>query len=90
VPKIRFDGHEVEAVEGRDILSQLLAHDIPINHVCMSGNCRTCCVTVISGNEHLEPLDEVELYHFPDGEGGKRLACQAISRATGDVVITQK
>jgi ferredoxin len=87
--ELRFGKIIVEAEPGRDVLGALLDGEAPIAYICMAGSCGTCRVRVISGQEHLEPLTEAEKFHCPKSTGEDRLACQAVCRGTGNVVIEQ-
>ncbi len=86
---ICFGEYRIEAEADCDVLNLLIRNRVPIDYLCMSGTCRTCRIEVVSGGEHLEPITELELSHFPDSTGEIRLACQTIMRATGDVFIKQ-
>jgi ferredoxin-NAD(P)+ reductase (naphthalene dioxygenase ferredoxin-specific) len=88
-PAIVYRGQRVPAVAGRDVLSLLLDHDLPIQYLCMAGSCGTCRVQVCAGGGHLEPMGDAERAMLPDSDGGDRLACQAIVIGDGDVVIAQ-
>jgi len=90
-PTLRFRDICIPQKAGEDVLSQLLlagAH-IQIQYLCMGGTCGTCRVQVLSGQEHLEPVVPGERHFFPDTTGEVRLACQAICKGTGDVVVDQ-
>lgn len=87
---VRCDGHEVEAVVGRDLLGLMLDAGVPMRYICMAGSCGTCRVRVLSGGEHLLPMNRSEQLHQPTSTGEVRLACQAVVLGTGDVVITQE
>ena len=87
-PAILYRGKRYPIKVGEDILSQLLIAGADIQYLCMGGSCGTCRVSVISGSEHVDPIDPGERYHIADG-GTDRLACQMICRGTGDVEITQ-
>lgn len=73
--------------KGGDLLGQLLNHGCAVTYVCMSGSCGTCKVTVKSGMEHLSAKAGMENRHVC--KDGERLACQAVCRGTGDVVVEQ-
>lgn len=86
-PLIRFKEHAVPAVAGRLLLDQLLDHNIPVMYLCMGGSCRMCRMQVVAGAEHLEPKKELESRHILGAD--ERLACQAVTRGSGDVVLDQ-
>ena len=68
---IRFDGMDVPAQPGRDLLGTLLDARAKIEYLCMAGTCRTCRVRVISGGEDSNPYD---LNLFVDFRSSKRQA----------------
>ena len=74
---------------GEDVLSQLLLAGAPIQYLCMGGSCGTCRVRVLRGQEHLSKVAPGERHWFPDTTGELRLACQAMCKGTGDVVVDQ-
>ncbi len=86
---VRCNGHAVEAPIGRDLLGLLLDAEVPMRYICMSGSCGTCRVRVLSGQEHLLPMNRTEQMLFPESRGEIRLACQAVVLGTGDVEVTQ-
>ncbi len=73
--------------KGADLLGQLLNHGSTVTYICMSGSCGTCKVTVKLGMEHLSAKAGMENMH--GCKDGERLACQAVCRGTGDVVVEQ-
>ncbi len=87
-PRVWFDDVSAPAEPGRDVLSVLLDAGAPIGYLCMAGSCGTCRVKVRPGADHLEPPDPAEARMLRGGPG-ERLACQAILRGTGDVVVDQ-
>jgi ferredoxin len=61
----------------------------PVAFSCRSANCGTCRVEVLSGTELLDPPGEDERDELARlGDGGLRLACQAVIRGgEGRVVL---
>jgi 2Fe-2S ferredoxin len=79
-----------EAEPGDTILEAALKNGVPLAHDC-GGNCActTCHVRVVSGTEHLSPMEEVEddrLSTAPQREKESRLACQALLKC-GPVTV---
>ncbi len=85
--KIIFKDQSIEQQKGRDLLGQLLDAGTDVQYICMSGSCGTCKVTVTAGMEHLTAKAGMENMH--GCRDGERLACQAVCRGTGDIVISQ-
>jgi 2Fe-2S ferredoxin len=79
--------------EPGSILDVALAHGISLDHACGGVcACSTCHVHVRSGAEHLTPIDESTrendmLDQARDLTLESRLACQAVLKGTGDVVV---
>ena len=75
------------------ILDVALAHGIPIDHACGGVcACSTCHIHVVSGAEHLTPMDDAccesdMLDLARDVTLASRLACQAVLLGTGDVSV---
>ncbi|MBA3697251.1 MAG: (2Fe-2S)-binding protein [Planctomycetes bacterium] len=88
-PTLRFRDVCIPQKAGEDVLSQLLLAGAPIQYLCMGGTCGTCRVRVLRGQEHLNEVAPGERHWFPDTTGEVRLACQAICKGTGDVVVEQ-
>lgn len=86
---IRFRTTAIPAAAGQDLLTQLLDAGVEVSYLCMAGSCGTCAVRVLAGGEHLEPITATERLRLRSGDGTRRLACQAVCRASGDVVIDQ-
>lgn len=84
--KLTFNGTTIPQQKGADLLGQLLTVGADIQYICMSGSCGTCKVRVTAGNENLTAAGGMETMHCKPGE---RLACQAVCRDTGDIVIEQ-
>ena len=84
---ILYNGQTYAQQQGVDLLGQLLNQGADVQYICMSGSCRTCKVMVEAGAEHLSALTNLE--SRLDCKPVERLACQAICRGTGDIVITQ-
>lgn len=85
---ITYNGTVIPQKKGADLLGQILNAGGDVQYICMSGSCGTCRVTVTAGMEHLTAKAGMENMHGckPD----ERLACQAICRDTGDIVVEQK
>lgn len=81
------NGTAFEQKKGSDLLGQLLNHGCDPQYICMSGSCGTCKVTIKSGMEHLSAKAGMENMH--GCKDGERLACQAVCRGTGDIVVVQ-
>jgi ferredoxin len=88
-PQLRFNEICTPVKAGEDVLSQLLMAGANMRYLCMGGSCGTCRVRVLRGQEHLEPVAPGERYWFPETTGDIRLACQAVCKGTGDVVVDQ-
>ena len=84
---IIYKNQTIEQQKGRDLLGQLLDAGTDVQYICMSGSCGTCKVTVTVGMEHLTAKAGMENMH--GCREGERLACQAMCRGTGDIVISQ-
>lgn len=84
--KITYKDQAIEQQKGRDLLGQLLDAGTDVQYICMSGACGTCKVTVTAGMEHLTAKAGMENMH--GCRDGERLACQAMCRGTGDIVIS--
>jgi adenylate cyclase len=89
---IDFKGEKVvPVIEGQTILQASLAAGIPHYHACGGkGQCTTCRILVLEGEELLTPLTNFEraiksVKHFPDNV---RLACQ--SHVTGEGLKVQR
>ena len=52
-----------------------------------NGDCALCTITILKGNEHISPMEEVEAAILKQLQrpAGCRLSCQA--RVTGDMVV---
>jgi ferredoxin, 2Fe-2S len=89
MPKITFrnEGKSFEVEPGISVLDAALRHNVEIYHTC-GGNCScsTCRVLVISGAEHLSPMQkcEAEILASFDLKAPHRLGCQAL--VFGDTV----
>lgn len=81
------NGTAFDQKKGSDLLGQLLNNGCDVQYICMSGSCGTCKVAVKSGMEHLSGKAGMENMH--GCKEGERLACQAVCRGTGDIVIEQ-
>jgi ferredoxin len=88
-PTLRFRDICIPQKAGEDVLSQLLIAGANIQYLCMGGSCGTCRIRVLSGQENLDPVAPGELHWFPETTGEIRLACQAMCKGTGDVVVDQ-
>jgi 2Fe-2S ferredoxin len=86
LPTIEFLGNgfgmtkTIEAPEGGALVDLCDEHFAPIPFSCRSASCGTCHVAVLAGLEHFAPADplEQELLDLLGGDGGSRLACQAV------------
>jgi ferredoxin len=87
MPLIRYNGQAIEQRKGGDLLGQILNAGCDIQYVCMSGSCGMCRVRVPQGMEHLTSKSGMEGMH--GCKEGERLACQAVCKGTGDVVVEQ-
>jgi 2Fe-2S ferredoxin len=81
-PEVCPNGAEFEAVAGKNICTQLLEHNIEIEHACdMACACTTCHVIVRKGFNSLNDMDELE-EDLLDRAWGltsiSRLSCQAV------------
>lgn len=90
MPKLVFKGgREITASKGASILDSALENGVGIYHTC-GGNasCSTCRIRVISGGEHLTPIEaaEAEVLDAFDLKQPHRLSCQAVLRG-GDVEV---
>lgn len=90
--RVDFKGEKVVPVEqGQTILAASLAAGIPHYHACGGkGQCTTCRILVLEGEEHLSKLTSFErtirsVRKFPDNV---RLACQ--TQVTGEGVKVQR
>jgi ferredoxin len=88
-PQLCFGEVSTPVKAGEDVLSQLLMAGANIQYLCMGGTCGTCRVRVLFGQEHLEPVVPGERHWFPETTGEIRLACQAVCKGTGNVVVDQ-
>ena len=87
MPTLTFRDTVIDATPGRDVLGQLLDADAGVDYLCMAGSCGVCRVRVEAGEAHLEPMTSAEIHHaLPPGS---RLACQACTRGTGAVTVSQ-
>ena len=80
----------IEADRGDTILETAIIHDVPLHHACGGFcACTTCHVKVLSGAEHLSPMDEEERDRLDSTADevapNSRLGCQA--RIMGDCVV---
>lgn len=96
MPKIRLEDKdvEIEAEEGKDVLTALLENDIQWMHACGGFcNCTTCAIRVIEGSENLSEMEDDEANTLRRFEGEEvlenpvRLSCQA--KLKGDITIEE-
>ena len=87
MPTITYKDQTFDQKKGRDLLGQLLDAGTDVQYICMSGSCGTCKVKVLSGMEHLTAKAGMENMH--GCAANERLACQAVCRGTGDIVVDQ-
>ncbi len=91
MPKITFlnTNQVIDAKANETILDAALAHDVPIQHACGGFcACTTCHIKVVSGQDQLAPIEEMEEERIASVDGlepRSRLACQA--RVLGDVTV---
>src|ERR1043165_3100620 len=83
-------GQTITADVGSTLLDAALDNDIDLPHEC-GGNCSctTCHVTILSGGNHLSPIEEPEAYRLQFAEDRtpeSRLACQALLQG-GPIIV---
>jgi ferredoxin len=88
-PTLRYGDLCIPQKAGEDVLSQLLLAGAKIQYLCMGGSCGTCRIRVLSGQENLDAVAPGERHWFPDTTGELRLACQAICKGVGEIVVDQ-
>ncbi|MBL8359627.1 MAG: 2Fe-2S iron-sulfur cluster binding domain-containing protein [Rubrivivax sp.] len=78
-PALCPDGLEFDARAGRELVDELLAHGVAIEHACEKvGACATCHVHVRDGAQGLAPPDDDEEDQLGDAWGldaQSRLSC---------------
>jgi ferredoxin len=89
MPKITLDnGPSFEVAAGSDWQHVVACHpSLPIKFGCRQGNCGSCRIMIVEGQENLTKIgpqerETLKLRHLPEG---CRLACQCA--INGDVVI---
>ncbi|KAA9017052.1 2Fe-2S iron-sulfur cluster-binding protein [Niallia endozanthoxylica] len=70
---------KVEVIKGQSLLDAALEQNMPLNYSCKKGTCGKCKVSVINGEQYLQPVNNLEekKLHLSI-KNGHRLACQAI------------
>ncbi len=90
MPKVTFSklNRTVEVIKGASILEAAVQNNIPLFHTC-GGNCScsTCRVIVLSGDDHLTKMEEMEkeILDSFDLKAPHRLGCQSL--VLGDVTV---
>jgi ferredoxin len=82
--KIILNDQEVEVEDNEPIVDAIEELGVPIG--CSNGVCGTCEVEVLSGMEHLNPVNEEE--EDLGMEGNRRLGCQLCVKDGGTVTMT--
>ncbi len=81
-------GKTIQASSAVSVLNNLLREGVQISHTCGGkARCGTCRYKVISGEEKISPLTEIEKRKLADlgNPEATRLGCQ--SYASGDIAI---
>jgi len=91
VPKITFLPAEVivECADGDTVFDIGRRNDIPIDTSCVGqGTCGRCRVKIITGEQHLPPVNDVETKHLGNVYfiTKVRLSCQAVV-CGGDITV---
>ncbi len=83
---------QVDSIIGQSILDIALKNDIDWGFSCTRGTCARCRCIVELGHEHLAESTDEEWDRLDDEEleQGYRLACQAIVRTEGKIVVANK
>lgn len=92
MPNITFQntGQTAQTGDDGDLRDTVQKEGWPIPFGCENGICGTCLITIPSGKENLNDVEEMEaqtLEAMGMDEGEHRLACQC--KAKGDVTIAQ-
>lgn len=89
MPKFTFlkEGQTIELKEGTELkrISELYP-SLPLRFGCRQGDCGTCAIKVVEGEQNLSPLTKQERITLQRlGLASHRLACQCALK--GDVTI---
>ena len=91
MPKITLlaDGATHEVPAGTSFLAFCQDNDAPHDFGCTVGSCGTCTLTIESGAENVNPIDdeERETVEMCTDIEGARLGCQL--KISGDIVVRQ-
>lgn len=76
------DEVEIEAEAGKTLLLAAISQAKEIPFACLGGDCHTCKVKILAGNEDLMEPHEGEAISLGAGEieAGYRLSCQAFCK----------
>ncbi len=88
MPKVKFNGEEVEVQEGSGLRDVAIDNGWSVAFGCGDGVCGTCIVKIAEGKDNLLPIEEKELQTLSVmglDDGNHRLLCQCKIR--GDVAI---
>jgi ferredoxin len=91
VPRVTYEplGVTVDCNEGESIFACARRHNVPIPTACVGkATCGLCRVKIVSGAEHLTPLDRDEVKHLGNTYfiTKLRLSCRALVSG-GDVSV---
>ena len=91
MPKLTFlkTGETFEVPAGTSFLEFCQENDAPHDFGCTVGSCGTCCLTIESGVENVDPItdEELETVEMCTDIQGARLGCQL--RIRGDIAVRQ-
>jgi len=89
MPKVTFlvNGAVFEAAPGETFLDLCQQNHTPHDFGCTVGSCGTCCLTLESGAENVDPPtdEELETVEMRTSVKGARLGCQLVIR--GDIAV---
>ncbi|NDE17161.1 (2Fe-2S)-binding protein [bacterium] len=89
MPKVTIttDKKTIDVVDGYALIDMCEDHDTSILFGCRDGACGACMVKVISGAEHLSPMqdNEKDFLETMAARPDERLACQC--KVYGDVTL---
>jgi ferredoxin len=89
MPKVTIttDKKTIDVVDGYALIDMCEDHDTSILFGCRDGACGACMVKVISGTEHLSPMqdNEKDFLETMAARPDERLACQC--KVYGDVTL---
>ncbi len=87
--KVTFlaNGATFEVPAGTRFLELCEKHETPHEFGCTVGSCGTCCLTLESGADRVDPpsSDELETVEMRTAVKGARLGCQLVIR--GDIAV---